>query len=212
METLFLYVFLPVFLLVVFLRVRGLEKKIKHLDSQSTQDELTGVLNLRGGNQIIRHHHAVLTRKPCEKNNFAILNLDLNRFKGINDKYGHKVGDHVLKFFSEVLTRNLRTHGYDTVIRVGGDEFVILLPGSSALQAEAVKEKIKSALIAEPFEQSGLKLSLSTSIGFATALMKNGMVLSIDQIMHAADTDMYIDKKLPQLPHNDEVFVDEKRH
>lgn len=195
MEAFLLYIFCGMFLIVVFFKFRKLEKKVLHLDSLSTHDELTGLLNLRGGNQIMEHHHSGLMRDPCERNNFAVLNLDLNRFKGINDKYGHKTGDQVLKFFGEILTKNLN-RGQDVVIRVGGDEFVVFLPECSLLQAEAVKAKIKNALLAEPFESNGLKLSLRTSVGIATALTENGGVLSLDQVHRVADNAMYADKEI----------------
>lgn len=172
-----------------------LRDKVAHLEKVSTHDELTGLLNRRGGNQIMEHHHAVLMRDPCERNNFAILYFDLDRFKGINDKYGHKTGDQVLKFVGETLTKNLNRGG-DVVVRLGGDEFAALLSECTLAQAEAVKVKVKAALLSKFFEYEGVRLSIRTSIGVAVALTENGGVLSLDQLHKVADKAMYVDKEI----------------
>ena len=175
-------------------RIDELEEANKHLERLSTHDPLTGLLNRRGGEEVLNHHYSILARDNCEKNNFAVLNLDLDRFKPINDKFGHEVGDQVLKFFGKILHKSLRVHGHDAVVRNGGDEFTIILPGCTHDGAINVKQKIKCALADEHFKNGEVALSLRTSIGVAMARRQDGEVLLLDELLRNADASMYKDK------------------
>ena len=121
--------------------------------------------------------------------------MDLDRFKGINDIYGHDVGDKVLQFFAGVLTGTLRNE-HDVVIRVGGDEFIIILPECNLKQAETVKSKVKQALARNSFVDGKLELSLRTSVGIALARNEAGRLHHpLKKILSLADKAMYEDKK-----------------
>ncbi|HAT68441.1 MAG TPA: hypothetical protein DCS20_02385 [Candidatus Yonathbacteria bacterium] len=175
-------------------KIKVLERRIKHLERLTTHDSLTELLNRRGMDEALARYFSILSRDTCGKNNFAILNLDLDRFKGINDTYGHQIGDAVIKFFAETLVETLRS--YDIAVRLGGDEFVVILPECNFEQAERVKAKIKDTLAANPFTLGALTLSLRTSIGVATALnLENQEVRSLETILDLADKAMYEDKK-----------------
>ncbi|CAG0995013.1 partial putative signaling protein, partial [Methylophilaceae bacterium] len=100
-----------------------------------------------------------------ERNHLALMFLDLDKFKPINDTYGHAVGDLLLKEAAQRIQDCLRAS--DTAARIGGDEFVVLLPIIEAEQdAGMVGEKIRNALI-QPFELAGHTLHISSSIGVA---------------------------------------------
>ncbi len=126
----------------------------------------------------------------------ALLFLDLDRFKHINDTYGHNVGDELLKESARRLLRVLRKS--DTVCRLGGDEFIIFLPMISEDLTESVNhtllvgQKIHKAL-AEQFEIGKHRLHISTSIG-AVMIGKRGE--SLDEVLRCADIAMYHAKKL----------------
>ena len=100
-----------------------------------------------------------------ERNHLALMFLDLDKFKPINDTYGHAVGDLLLKEAAQRIQDCLRAS--DTAARIGGDEFVVLLPVIEAEQdAGIVGEKIRHALV-QPFELAGHTLNISSSIGVA---------------------------------------------
>jgi diguanylate cyclase (GGDEF)-like protein len=177
------------------LRIKALEKQIKNLELLVTHDPLTGLLNRRGMDEALAHHFSILARDTCAKNNFSVLNLDLDRFKGINDTYGHHIGDDVIRFFAQTLTETLRSN-YDIVIRLGGDEFIVILPECNLEQAEIVKGTIKDVTADTSFNADGITLSLRTSIGVATALSPtDGKIRPIEAILKLADEDMYHDKE-----------------
>ncbi len=126
----------------------------------------------------------------------SLLFLDLDRFKHVNDTYGHNVGDELLKESARRLLKVLRKS--DTVCRLGGDEFIIFLPmisedlSMSVNHTLLVSQKIHKAL-AQPFEIEKHKLFLSTSIG---AVMIGTRGESLDEVLRCADIAMYHAKKL----------------
>jgi diguanylate cyclase (GGDEF)-like protein len=116
--------------------------------------------------------------------------LDLDAFKAANDCYGHAVGDAVLVTVAERLRRCVRDP--DLIFRVGGDEFVILLPATGAKEGAVIAERV-IARIAEPFDLGGsVALSIGVSIGSAT-FPHDG--LSADALLRSADHAMYEAKR-----------------
>jgi diguanylate cyclase (GGDEF)-like protein/PAS domain S-box-containing protein len=125
-----------------------------------------------------------------EHRQFALMFLDLDMFKYINDKFGHDVGDMLLKEAAKRIVECLRAS--DTPARIGGDEFVVLLPSIDSEQmAVLVAEKIRDAL-SMPFAVDGLRLSISTSIGIAL-YPEHGSDEKL--LLKNADTAMYLAKK-----------------
>ena len=117
---------------------------------------------------------------------FALLFLDLDRFKNINDTMGHKVGDSLLKVISERLTMNLREE--DTVARLGGDEFIILLEKiSHAEDAAVLAEKLIDSIV-QPITIGGRDIVISTSIGIS---VYPNDADNAEDLVKAADTAMY---------------------
>lgn len=130
-----------------------------------------------------------------QKNSFddslqaAILFLDLDNFKAVNDEHGHSIGDRVLV----ELARRWRTcvRDDDLIVRYGGDEFIVLLPAiENPTAAEAVEKRLKSAT-AQPILIDQLQLQLTATIGIATAKDK---ATSLEQLIDLADRSMYAAK------------------
>ena len=112
----------------------------------------------------------------------AVHCLDLDRFKPVNDRYGHPVGDLLLQAVSERLERTLR--GSDFVARVGGDEFVIVQSGiGDATEAELLARRIVR-VISEPYRIGDLTITIGTSVGFA---LVSGQGHALDKLIAAAD-------------------------
>jgi len=156
------------------------ERRIAHL---AGHDPLTGIANrLRFGELF----GETLARARRYGHRFALLFVDLDRFKAVNDGYGHLVGDRLLVEATGRMHACLRAS--DTLGRRGGDEFVVLLPEIDvARDAEAVAEKIRAAL-AQPFVLDGRALCISTSIGIVL-YPEHGD--DEDTLMRRADEAMY---------------------
>ncbi len=150
-------------------------------------DELTGLPN-----RTLLHDRittAMHLRDRCH-DSMAVLFLDLDRFKEINDRYGHRAGDTVLIEVSRRLL--LATRTADTVGRLGGDEFVVLLDGlADRHEALSVVERIRDA-VAQPIKLSDCEVVVTASIGVAFATHHH----SLDELLAAADTAMYQAKQL----------------
>lgn len=146
----------------VFADISSLKQAQARLDYQAHHDPLTGLPNRTLFES--RLHGALLHSKEAQSLG-AVLFLDLDRFKHINDSLGHPVGDLLLKSIALRLKENLRD--IDTVARLGGDEFIILLPGlQHAGDAQAVATKLLSSFAA-PFQAGEHEFFMSTSIGSA---------------------------------------------
>jgi diguanylate cyclase (GGDEF)-like protein len=149
----------------------------------SIRDALTGLLNRRALIQQLEHAVAYAERHHSE---FALLFLDLDRFKSINDLLGHEAGDALLCQFAGRLQAAVRVS--DVVARLGGDEFVVLLEGAGAsANAALVARKIEQAN-AQPFEIAGQHIFTSSSIGIGL-YPQDGASAAI--VLRNADTAMY---------------------
>jgi diguanylate cyclase (GGDEF)-like protein/hemerythrin-like metal-binding protein/PAS domain S-box-containing protein len=142
-------------------------------------DSLTNLPNRR---LLLDRLEQAITQAKRNKLRMALLFIDLDKFKPVNDQYGHEVGDWLLKAVATRMQTCLRES--DTAARIGGDEFIVLLPDiQKSMDAKLVAEKIRSVLN-QPFEMaSGLKLNISACIGISLypdhgrtekQLMKNG--------------------------------------
>lgn len=161
------------------------ETRIKHL---AYYDELTGLPNRSLLTDRLRHELAVAKRRGSMG---AIMFIDLDRFKTINDSLGHPTGDLILQQIAKRLQSHVR--GEDTVARLGGDEFVILLPGvgKDAMEAnhavKTVAEKL-SSVIGEPYDIDGHQYHLTPSVGVVLFPEQDE---DVNDILKHADTAMY---------------------
>ena len=168
--------------------LRHLARSLAEGEQLAFYDPLTGLPNRR----LLRDRLAGLLASSERQQVFsAVMFIDLDRFKTINDARGHATGDHLLRLVAQRLSDLVRKS--DTVARIGGDEFVVLLghlaPDLAAAgnAAQAVAEKIRAAL-AQEFEIAGQDYASSASIG-VTLLPKFGQ--SADDLLREADTAMY---------------------
>lgn len=159
----------------------------KELERQSLylslHDPLTGLPNRHLLED--RVHQSLATWRRSGSS-FALLFLDLDNFKEINDAHGHEVGDHVLTTVAKRLQRAVRES--DTVARYGGDEFVILVAGAgSPINVTSVCEKIVESLL-QPIELSRVTLNITTSLGISICPQDGD---DFDTLLNRADAAMY---------------------
>ncbi|MBP7639620.1 MAG: diguanylate cyclase, partial [Thauera sp.] len=163
-----------------------LHQRRSELEHLAQHDALTDLPNRALFDDRMRVALAAARR---DNSHLALLFIDLDRFKPINDRLGHAAGDRVLKGVAERIRHNIRES--DTAARIGGDEFVVLLPGiASAEDAEVVANKIRAA-IDRPFTIDGHELAISVSLGVAHYPQDGTDATSLAR---HADTAMYRDK------------------
>jgi diguanylate cyclase (GGDEF)-like protein len=162
---------------------RRLQMELEH---QALHDALTGLPNRT---LFAERMEQALLRGEREGISVSVFLMDLNRFKQVNDTYGHHHGDELLKAVAGRLRSLLRES--DTVARLGGDEFAVLLPKADRHGAALVAERIVNA-IAEPFVIEGQPLDVGTSIGIAV-FPDQGRGAEI--LMNQADAAMYVAKR-----------------
>jgi diguanylate cyclase (GGDEF)-like protein len=150
----------------LLLSVRGLRTITQDRLRQSLTDELTGLRNRRYLLQILEAFFGDQSDPRVAKRRLAFLFIDLNRFKQVNDSFGHSAGDELLKQLGPRLAASMR--GSEVLVRLGGDEFGIVLVDADADDATAVAQRLITS-IEEPFLLEGVKASVSASIGIATA-------------------------------------------
>ncbi len=160
----------------------------EELRELSRRDELTGLYNRRGFNEVLtsalnhgtRHDHCV-----------AVVVIDLDDFKSVNDDHGHPCGDELLR---QTATRLLdASRESDRVCRVGGDEFAFVLVRASAAEAEVVARRIERALGDAPFQLPSGDVSQTASVGVATS--NAGVVCDPAKLLLEADRAMYLAKR-----------------
>lgn len=154
---------------------------IKKTESMAYYDHLTGLLNRKA---FEKHFKNKQKKSAAEK--MAILYIDLDGFKAVNDNYGHDSGDCLLKLVAERLKNTVRKN--DKVSRMGGDEFTVLLSNiRSSLDVKNVQRKIEAKL-AEPYEINGKIINISCSIGYSIDYRAEK---SFQEMLIRADTAMY---------------------
>jgi diguanylate cyclase (GGDEF)-like protein len=152
-------------------------------------DDVTGLYNARYLLAALDREVSRAARSQCD---LSVLFLDLDRFKNVNDEFGHIVGSRVLKELGQLLLEEIRT--IDTIGRYGGDEFTILLVDTGHAKALEVAERIREATEAAFFgAERGLQLRLTVSIGVAS-FPGNGD--TSERILDLSDKAMYLGKAL----------------
>jgi len=170
----------------------SLEKEMKQAQIQlaemSTRDELTGLYNRR---YFIESLERELARAKRYKRNLGFCMIDLDKFKYINDTYGHLAGDMTLSKIGRMFDEHFR-HG-DLICRYGGEEFAVILPDTSLKSAVAVCERLRIKVLNHRFKYNSSDFSISISIGIA--LYNNLLHRSSDELVSAADQALYRAKK-----------------
>jgi two-component system cell cycle response regulator len=156
-----------------------------HSVNAAVTDSLTGMYNRR---YLESHFERVVSRIAPGEKPISLMVLDIDHFKSVNDTYGHDVGDEVLQAIAKRILRNLR--GFDTAVRFGGEEFVVLLPDAPQSAATAAAERLCHSINATPVPVTGKDdgLPVTISIGVATTMAG---AESLDQMVKRADVALY---------------------
>ena len=150
-------------------------------------DGLTGLHNRR---YLDSHLQTLFERAASRQRPLSLMMTDIDRFKRINDKHGHAVGDEVLREFARRLRKNVR--GIDLACRYGGEEFVVVMPDTEQAVAERVAERIRHEIETLPFDGAAQPLDVTVSIGVAS--MSTGRD-TLEALLKRADGALYEAKK-----------------
>jgi diguanylate cyclase (GGDEF)-like protein len=151
-------------------------------------DPLTGLLNRRVMTSVLEREFSRATRYMTR---LSVVFVDLDRFKEVNDRYGHDVGDELLRYVADVLKDRCRNT--DIVARYAGDEFVIILPETDKDSAEAMMQRMQAHLARHPLHVDNLIIPVSISFGIAGAEEKKAT--HPDVLLKNADEALYSKKK-----------------
>lgn len=158
----------------------ALEEKAKTLGDQAERDPLTGLYNKRGMMNVLKGELRMAQRRHTL---LSIIYIDVNKFKEINDTYGHAKGDEVLNALGQCINANVRTA--DFACRVGGDEFCIILPDCDSVAAEQIASRIAN-------DFGGRYAGFSVSCGVSETGTQE--YLGEDELLKQADQQMYFNK------------------
>ncbi|ANL65364.1 response regulator PleD [Rhizobium phaseoli] len=162
-----------------------LRASVKQTIELAVTDPLTGLYNRR---YLDNHLNVLFNRSMARGRPLSVLITDIDRFKQVNDTYGHDGGDEVLREFANRVRSTIR--GADLACRYGGEEFVVAMPDTSPEVAAAVAERLRAAVESAPFmlKHAGQALNVTASFGIASRM---GSVLTPDQLMKQADLALY---------------------
>jgi diguanylate cyclase (GGDEF)-like protein len=167
-----------------------LESKARSLEEQNQQDGLTGLYNRFYLNKVLEKEFDIAKKNGWP---FAVVFLDLDHFKRVNDTYGHPAGDHVLQQTAQLLLKC--TRDTDVVARYGGEEFVIILQGSGKDATSIVADRILRTFRKNRHQVApNREITVTASVGIATQ-RENGNFSSATELLRAADVAVYAAKR-----------------
>jgi two-component system cell cycle response regulator len=151
-------------------------------------DALTGLFNRR---YLETHAKALAEQANTAGSPLSVLIVDIDHFKSVNDMHGHAAGDSVLREFAQRLRRS--TRGVDLVCRMGGEEFIVVMPDTPLWRARQIAERLRSGVAAEPFRvNAAAQITVTASVGLATLeTAGEGM----DALFSRADQALYAAKR-----------------
>lgn len=162
-----------------------LADKNRILEEQNTLDALSGVRNRA---YFDKKFLAELKRSRREQRPLALVMLDIDHFKQINDGYGHLAGDAVIRGVAQRI-QGLLKRSSDHVCRYGGEEFALILPNTDAAGVMTLAEQIRQSIAEQPFHTEVAELSVQVSVGCYVAIASADMVST--DFIHAADQALY---------------------
>lgn len=176
---------------------RQLERQRAELETLATRDPLTGVFNRR---EFVHRAQQALAQAQRHGHELAVLMVDLDHFKSVNDRFGHPVGDEVLRQVTRLMLQNVRQT--DCLARLGGEEFALLLPCTPASNALHLADKLRQKLADTPIEPLGEPITASLGLSCLAA----GQHLTLDTLLQRADQALYRAKDLGR--NRTEVWTD----
>lgn len=164
-----------------------LNQALREVEHLAKTDELTGIANRRHFYDLAEREFQLAKRKT---RNFALLIIDIDHFKQINDTYGHLVGDEAIKFVAQESSRNLRQQ--DLLARWGGEEFIVFLSDTNLIEALIIANRIKNRLQCQPLLINSEPISLTVSLGLSVYHEQDE---SLNDTISRADQALYQAKK-----------------
>lgn len=176
--------FIGMAMFVIFMLASDLYEDMKEI---AVRDQLTGLLNRRGfGEQTaVAYATARRTVQPV-----SVIAADIDHFKSVNDEFGHNIGDKALQHFSRLLMAERRVE--DIVARIGGEEFILVLPGTDIVEASAIADELCERLAASPMAVEERKVIMTASFGVAAISDKDA---SLADVVIKADRALYRSKR-----------------
>ena len=166
-----------------------LESMLHHVEALAITDPLTGLFNRRRFADVLKREFAITRRY---KNTLSCMMIDIDHFKRINDRYGHDVGDQVLKEAARRLIETVRE--VDVPARYGGEEFAVLLPHTAKRDAAIAAERVRAAMSKTEFRCGEASIRISASLGVAgNSDVTDGQA---EDLVKAADYALYEAKRL----------------
>lgn len=158
-----------------------LERAVEELKELAVRDPLTGVYNRRYLEEALRREMARASR---ERRPLALIMIDLRNFHQVNNRFGHPTGDRVLREVAETLARAVRAS--DTVIRYGGDEFVVIMPGASRREAETAAARLRRLL-----KERDYRIPFQIAARTGVAVWAPGDAHTVEELLSQADAWLY---------------------
>jgi diguanylate cyclase (GGDEF)-like protein len=183
------------FLLVAYLTTTlsaDITEARERIENLAQTDALTGLYNLRMFNEVWQREHSSAER---ERGVYALLMIDMDKLKDINDSFGHEAGNSAITLVAQCLQRSIR--GTDYAARFGGDEFAVLLPGASSDVADAVVKRVRHNVFKTTLDLRSRMIRCSVSIGVVN-YPKDAR--DMRELLSMADRKMYRDKELRRAP------------
>lgn len=169
-----------------------LKTALNQIKAMSMRDQLTGSYNRHF---LERQMQLEIKRAQQFQNSLAIILCDLDNFKLVNDRYGHGIGDEVLKYFVEVVAQKTREQ-IDFIVRYGGEEFLIVLPQTNLEIAENIAERIRLTLEEQPFVNGKNEIPIRASFGVTAKKFQNSSEEEKQNFISFADVLLYQAKSM----------------
>ena len=169
------------------LKLRELARLNYQLTELATKDFGTGLLNRRALITRVNDETAKMAFNPSITHLFLV--VDADRFKSINDRFGHACGDEALRLISTAIENSVRS--YDIVGRIGGEEFAVFLPNVSTNDAPYIADRLRRAVASCEFRPKGIRHDLSVSVGGVIY----DKATAFTELFQAADTNLYAAKE-----------------
>jgi diguanylate cyclase (GGDEF)-like protein len=167
-------------------------------DDRADRDPLTSLYHLTAFRKLAAAEHA---RAAADESRYALLMIDLDKLKTVNDRYGYETGDRAIALVATILARLKRQE--DILARYAGDKFVLLLPGTITSDALAIAQRIRNNVFKSSIQGGKALVRVKANIGVASYPIDGA---SLDAMLSAAESDMLVDRKGRETPGKMPVF------